>query len=137
MVVRIWYLRRFIVPVSYFIEKPFQNWTRNTSDLLGTVFIYGDYTLPVDAVRSELHRILQSSKLSDGKVWGLQVTNASDRTMELRALMSAPDPPPGMGPALLCSREAAPVPAGKLSPKAAAHSGRINPNTAVRVVCAR
>jgi len=93
VVVRIWDLRRLIVPVSYFIEKPFQNWTRKTSDLLGTVFIYGDYTLPVDAVRSELHRILESSKLWDGKVWGLEVTNASDRTMELRALMSAPDSP--------------------------------------------
>jgi hypothetical protein len=77
--------------VSYFSEKPFQNWTRNTADLLGTVFLYTDYSLPVDAIRSELHRILESTKLWDGRVWGLQVTNATDRTMELRALMSAPD----------------------------------------------
>ena len=91
VVVRIWDLRRLVVPVSYFSEKPFQNWTRNTADLLGTVFLYTDYSLPVDAVRSELHRILESTKLWDGRVWGLQVTNATDRTMELRALMSAPD----------------------------------------------
>ena len=91
VVVRIWDLRRLVVPVSYFIEKPFQNWTRNTADLLGTIFLYTDYSLPVDTVRNELHRILESTKLWDGKVWGLQVTNTTDRIMELRALMSAPD----------------------------------------------
>ena len=89
VVVRIWDLRRLVLPISYFIEKPFQNWTRNTADILGTVFIYTDYTAPVDEVREELHRILQSSGMWDGKVWGLQVTNATDRTLELRALMSA------------------------------------------------
>jgi small-conductance mechanosensitive channel len=89
VVVRVWDLRRLILPISYFIEKPFQNWTRNTADLLGTVFIYADYTLPVDEVRQELQRILQSSGMWDGRVWGLQVTNATDRTLELRALMSA------------------------------------------------
>jgi small-conductance mechanosensitive channel len=91
VVVCIWDLRRLVVPLSYFIEKPFQNWTRHTADLLGTVFVYTDYSVPVDAVRSELHRILESSGMWDGKVWGLQVTNASERTMELRALMSASD----------------------------------------------
>ncbi len=91
VVVRIWDLRRLVVPLSYFIEKPFQNWTRNTADLLGTVFLYTDYTAPVDEVRQELHRILQSSGKWDGKVWGLQVTNASEHTLELRALMSATD----------------------------------------------
>jgi small-conductance mechanosensitive channel len=91
VVVRIWDLRRLVVPISYFIEKPFQNWTRKTADLLGTVFLYTDYSLPVDVVRNELRRILESTKLWDGKVWGLQVTNTTERTMELRALMSAPD----------------------------------------------
>jgi small-conductance mechanosensitive channel len=91
VVVRIWDLRRLIVPMSYFIEKPFQNWTRVTADLLGTVFIYVDYTVPVQAVREELHRILQSTDQWDGKAWGLQVTNATERTVELRALMSAKD----------------------------------------------
>jgi len=90
VVVRIWDLRRMVVPLSYFIEKPFQNWTRKTADLLGTAFVYADYSVPVDEVRSELYRILQKSGMWDGKVWGLQVSNASERTMELRALMSAP-----------------------------------------------
>jgi small-conductance mechanosensitive channel len=89
VVVRIWDLRRLIVPMTYFIEKPFQNWTRVTANLLGTVFIYVDYTVPVQAVREELLRILQNTPQWDGKVWGLQVTNATERTMKLRALMSA------------------------------------------------
>jgi small-conductance mechanosensitive channel len=90
VVVRIWDLRRLIVPISYFIEKPFQNWTRNTANLLGTAFIYTDYTVPVAEVREELHRILQSSGMWDGRVWNLQVTSSTERTLELRALMSAP-----------------------------------------------
>jgi len=93
VVVRIWDLRRLIVPVSYFIQKPFQNWTRDQADLLGTVLLYADYSVPVEAVRNELHRVLEMSKLWDGKVWRLQVTNATDRTVELRALMSAPNSP--------------------------------------------
>jgi small-conductance mechanosensitive channel len=92
VVVRIWDLRRLIVPLSQFIEQPFQNWTRITADLLGTVFVYTDYRVPVERVREELHRILQaSSDLWDGKVWGLQVTDATERTIELRALMSSSD----------------------------------------------
>jgi small-conductance mechanosensitive channel len=91
VVVRIWDLRRLVVPLSYFIEHPFQNWTRVTADLLGTVFLYTDYTIPVEEIRQELHRILQTTDLWDGKVWGVQVTDASPQTMELRALMSASD----------------------------------------------
>ncbi|HEY3974165.1 MAG TPA: mechanosensitive ion channel domain-containing protein [Candidatus Sulfotelmatobacter sp.] len=91
VVVRIWDLRRLVLPISYFIEKPFQNWTRRNADLLGTVFLYTDYSAPVEELRQELHRILTSSGMWDGKAWGLQVTNATDRTLELRALMSAPN----------------------------------------------
>jgi hypothetical protein len=91
VVVRIWDLRRLVVPLSYFIEHPFQNWTRKTADILGTVFVYADYTVPVDAVRKELRRILDSDPLWDKKVWGLQVTDAKQQTVELRALMSATD----------------------------------------------
>ena len=93
VVVRIWDLRRLVLPITYFIEKPFQNWTRVTADILGTVFLYVDYTVPVQAIREELHRILKSTDLWDGKAWVLQVTNATDRTVELRALMSAQDAP--------------------------------------------
>jgi small-conductance mechanosensitive channel len=91
VVVRIWDLRRLILPISYFIEKPFQNWTRISADILGTVFIYTDYTISIEAVREELQRILKSSDKWDGKVCGLQVTNTTEHTMELRALMSAAD----------------------------------------------
>ncbi|HPC95153.1 MAG TPA: mechanosensitive ion channel [Sedimentisphaerales bacterium] len=91
VVVRIWDLRRLIVPITYFIEKPFQNWTRTSADILGTVFLYVDHTVPIDAVRAELHRILEGSASWDRKVCVLQVTNTSERTVELRALMSAAD----------------------------------------------
>jgi len=91
VVVRIWDLRRLIVPITYFIEKPFQNWTRVSADILGTVFIYTDYTVPVDAIREQLQKILNESEHWDKKVCVLQVTSATDRTMELRALMSAED----------------------------------------------
>ena len=91
VVVKIWDLRRLVVPITYFIEKPFQNWTRRTADLLGTVYIYVDYTVPVEAVRTELQNILKDCQLWDGKVCVLQVTNTSEHTLELRALMSAKD----------------------------------------------
>jgi small-conductance mechanosensitive channel len=91
VVVRIWDLRRLIVPITYFLEKPFQNWTRISADLLGTVFLYVDYTVPVEAVRAEMKRIVESSPLWDKRVCALQVTNATERTVELRALMSAAD----------------------------------------------
>jgi small-conductance mechanosensitive channel len=91
VVVRIWDLRRLVVPLSQFIEQPFQNWTRVTADLLGTVYLYADYTVPVEAVRQELRRILESTALWDKKICVLQVTNATEHAMEMRALMSAPD----------------------------------------------
>lgn len=89
VVIRIWDQRRLIVPLNDFIEKPFQNWTRTTADIIGTVFIYADYTIPVDAVREELTRLTKDHPKWDGKVCGLQVTNATERTVELRALVSA------------------------------------------------
>jgi small-conductance mechanosensitive channel len=89
VVVRIWDLRRMIVPLSYFIEKPFQNWTRQTSTLIGSVMIYLDYSAPVGVIRAELERIVKASKNWDGEVINLQVTDAKERTIELRAIMSA------------------------------------------------
>ena len=91
VIVRLWDLRRLVLPISYFIEKPFQNWTRKTAELLGTVVVYADYTMPVEPLRNELRRVLESSVLWNRISWGLQVTNATDRTLELRALMSAND----------------------------------------------
>lgn len=91
VVVRIWDKRRLILPTTYFIEKPFQNWTRVSAEILGTVFIYTDYTVPIDKLREELTRVLQSDKNWDGKVNVLQVTDSTEKTMEIRALMSAAD----------------------------------------------
>ncbi len=89
VVVAIWDQRRLIVPLTYFIEQPFQNWTRRTSDLLGTAFLYVDYSVPVDALRQEFTRVLESTALWDRRVNSLQVTNLSEHTMELRCLASA------------------------------------------------
>jgi small-conductance mechanosensitive channel len=93
VVVRLWDLRRLVVPLNYFIEKPFQNWTRTTADLLATAMIYVDYTAPIHELREELHRILESTELWDRKTWALQVTDATERTMQIRALMSARNGP--------------------------------------------
>lgn len=90
-VVRIWDLRRLIVPLTYFTEKPFQNWTRTSAEILGTVYLYTDYGIPVEALRGELERVLENSPRWDGKVCGLQVTDAREKCLELRALMSASD----------------------------------------------
>jgi hypothetical protein len=79
------------VPITYFIEQPFQNWTRSSANILAPVFLHADYTLPLDALRAELTRILASSHRWDGKVNVLQVTDAKEHTLEVRALASAAD----------------------------------------------
>jgi small-conductance mechanosensitive channel len=89
VVVRVWDERRLIVPVTYFLDNPFQNWTYTSAEILGTVFVYADYSVPVEKVRKELKRILDSTELWDGRVWSLLVTNSTERTMEMRALVSA------------------------------------------------
>jgi len=91
VVVCIWDQRRLVLPLSYFIEKPFENWTHTSKQLLGTVFVYADYTVPVEAVRGELKRILAGTPLWDGKAWGVQATDATERSLQLRALVSAAD----------------------------------------------
>ncbi len=93
VVVKIWDKRRLVLPTTYFIEKPFQNWTRNSSDILGTVFIYTDFDLPIDKLREELTRLLNATELWDREVNVIQVTDLTENTMELRALMSAKDAP--------------------------------------------
>jgi small-conductance mechanosensitive channel len=89
VVIRLWDLRHLIVPISHFIEKPFQNWTRYSSELIGAVFLYVDYTVPVAALREEYKSILESSPLWDGKTMAVQVTDAKESTMQIRFLMSA------------------------------------------------
>ena len=91
--VRIWDDRRLVVPLTYFIEKPFQNWTRTSSDLMGTVFLHVDYAVQLAPLRQELTRLLRQSPLWDGRVGLLQVTEASEKSLQLRILVSAADAP--------------------------------------------
>jgi small-conductance mechanosensitive channel len=88
VVVNIWDKRRLVLPINYFIEKPFQNWTRTTAEILGTVFIYTDFIIPIEALRQKLTELLKGNRLWDGKVDVLQVTDLKERTMEIRCLMS-------------------------------------------------
>lgn len=91
VVLRVWDLRRLIVPLQWFIENPFQNWARNTADMLGTVFLWVDYTMPIEPLRQEFNRLLQGAQQWDGKVATVQVTDSSDQALQVRFLMSAPD----------------------------------------------
>jgi small-conductance mechanosensitive channel len=89
VVLRLWDWRRMILPLSYFIEKPFQNWTRDNAALIGSVMIYLDYETPIDALRAEAERIAAATPLWDGRVVNVQVTDFKDSTMEIRILVSA------------------------------------------------
>ncbi len=89
VVLHIWDERRLILPINYFIEKPFQNWTRSSEEILGTAFFYLDYSVPVEALRGEFNRLLQATELWDKRASALQVTNTTDRVIEVRTLMSA------------------------------------------------
>lgn len=93
VVIRIWDQRRLVLPSTYFLEKPFQNWTRNSADIIGSVFIYTDYTIPFEELRKELDRILEKTDLWDKKVKVLQVTDAKQQTVESRILVSAKNSP--------------------------------------------
>lgn len=89
VVIKLWDWRRMVVPLSYFLEKPFQNWTRQSTDLIGTVLLWVDYTVPVEPIRRKLEEIAKASKLWDGQVVNLQVVDSNERAVQLRALVSA------------------------------------------------
>lgn len=93
VVVRIWDKRRLILPSTYFLEKPFQNWTRTNAEITGTVFIYTDYTISFQALRDELTRLLNDCELWDKKVNVLQVTDLKESRIEIRILVSAKNSP--------------------------------------------
>ncbi|STX52734.1 small-conductance mechanosensitive channel [Legionella busanensis] len=93
VIIKLWDWRRLVVPTNYFLEHSFQNWSREESNnLIGTVYLYVDFTLPVDEMRDELKRVLSNSALWDGKVCSIQVSDVQDRVMELRILASARTP---------------------------------------------
>ena len=89
VVLKLWDERRLVVPLGWFIDHPFQNWTRRTADILGTVFLWVDYSLPVDAVRDEARRLCEASPNWDQRVCLVQVTDTSERAMQLRVLVSS------------------------------------------------
>ena len=93
VVVRVGDRRRILMPITHFVEQPFQNWTRNSSDLIGSVFLYVDHTTPIDDVRAELERITSESEYWDGEVCNLHVTNTSERAIEVRCTASAKSAP--------------------------------------------
>ena len=89
VVIRLWDLRRLIVPLTYFIEKPFYNWTRHAANYIGSVLLYLDYGAPVDRIRQKATELVAQSKLASGKVASVQVTNTRPDSIELRILISA------------------------------------------------
>lgn len=91
VVVKIWDERRLILPVNYFLDQPFQNWTRNSSNILGTIFIYVDYKFPINSLRSYLSYIIQDNALWDNRVANIQATNTNEKYLELRILLSSSD----------------------------------------------
>ncbi|MEX2473928.1 mechanosensitive ion channel family protein [Marinobacter sp.] len=91
VVLRVWDLRRLVVPLQWFIENPFQNWSRKNSELLGAVFVWVDYTMPIEPLRQEFKRLLGNSELWDGKLATVQVTDSNDQAVQVRFLMSASD----------------------------------------------
>ena len=84
-----WDQRSLVVPLGYFMERPIRNWTKRTTQLLDAVFVYVDYTVPVETVRAEAKRILDGTPLWDRRVFAVQVTDLRERSMEIRVLMSA------------------------------------------------
>lgn len=89
VVVRVWDQRRLVVPMSKFLEQSFQNWTKVSPELLGTVSVWADFQLPVEDARAELSRILEDNPRFDGRASGVQIVSSTDRTMEVRALVSS------------------------------------------------
>jgi small-conductance mechanosensitive channel len=89
VVIRLWDLRRLIVPLTYFIEKPFYNWTRHAAHYIGSVLLYLDYGAPVDRIRQKATELVAQSKLASGKVTSVQVTNTRPDAIEVRILISA------------------------------------------------
>ena len=91
VIIRLWDLRRLVVPLSYFIEKPFQNWTRSSSRILGTVFLHMDYSVPIETIRKKAREIVEDSGLWDKQVFSVQVTDMKENALEIRVLVSAAD----------------------------------------------
>ena len=93
MVIKIWDWRRLVVPLSYFIEQPFQNWTRDSSSLIGGVLLYLDHCADIKRLRAKTEEVCRNSALWDGNVCHVQVNDFRERVMEVRVLASARNAP--------------------------------------------
>jgi hypothetical protein len=89
----LWDWRRMILPIAYFLEKPFQNWTHQSASLIGSVFFYLDYAVPVERLRAELGEVVRRTPLWDGNVVNLQVSDMKENTVEIRMLVSGRNAP--------------------------------------------
>lgn len=93
VVMRLWDHRRFVLPLNYFLQNPFENWTRTSSEVIGSVLVHLDYTAPVEAIRAKAEEIVRASPLWNGSVVNLQVTDATADIITLRVLVTAADSP--------------------------------------------
>ncbi len=91
VVVKLWDERRLIVPIGKFLDQSFENWSRQGTRLKGEVLLHLDFLAPIDAIRAELQRVCEGAPQWDGRVCRLQMTEATERGMTLRAVVSAAD----------------------------------------------
>jgi small-conductance mechanosensitive channel len=89
VVMKLWDERRMVVPLQWFIENPFENWTRTGSNIMGTVFLYVDYAMPIERIRAEARRLVESAPEWDKRVFNVQVTDATDKCLQVRVLVSS------------------------------------------------
>jgi small-conductance mechanosensitive channel len=93
VIVRLWDRRRLILPITYFVEKPFENWTRSDASIIGAILLYLDYNVPVDIIRTKAREFVEADPLWNGEVFAVQVTDTRPTCIEIRILMSARDAP--------------------------------------------
>ncbi|GAB4028543.1 mechanosensitive ion channel family protein [Spirosoma koreense] len=93
VIVRLWDRRRLILPITYFVENPFENWTRSDASIIGSILIYLDYTIPVERVREKARELAQNDPLWTGETFAVQVTDIQPSSIQVRVLVSAPDSP--------------------------------------------
>ena len=132
VVVRLWDWRRMVLPLTYFIDHPFQNWTYSKAEMIGSVFLYLDYAISVDAIREEVPRILATSTLWDGNVVNVALTDAKEATVEIRVLSELAQFARPLRPAVSRPREAHRVRAGPLSRSVAEHPRRVRTRARTR-----
>lgn len=93
VVVKVWDLRRLVLPITYFVEKPFQNWTRESAQIIGSIFLHTDYRVPMEALRKEALRLAETHPFWDKQVFKLQVTDSCEQTIKLRLIVSSKNSP--------------------------------------------